>query len=482
MGKPALLSEKSGRPAGKIGLPSGLPPGEFSDFLKKIQPFLMPVLAAFLAAFLMPRPAGFSFKFEKNQVWKYTDLVVPADFEVLRPAAEVAEKIETIEAEHGRYFFLDPEVNRFQKKRYSNLVERQAEISSHDQQYADLVANPGAYQSYGQKLLEDIFSKGVSDAPRGPTNPDENTYIIWSNSERKLKAGQLLTLRTAEEMLTDSLPFAPLRQPELILPLLEKCLVPNLFFSDSLTHAGKAKKIANVRRAGFSVKKGEKIIQKGQIVGEEHWLKLNTLAEQNPSKNSILISFGYFLVALLGFGGLFFWQKNFGFLQISRFQNEKLYAVILLGLAAVKLLIWFGDAVPLLLPIFILPMILKKNHDTPTAILTWAILVFLVGFSLDWGVAWLFIQISGAAATMFFFNSDLNLNEKLGASLLVGGVMNLAWLATLISEKLNPALQTGDVPIFLIVSTFIGLVFLPTGLSFLKNLKKNEPTNLPAKK
>lgn len=488
-------------------LPSGLPSKRFSLKNLRFHPALLPILSAAFAAFLLPREAGFDFKFEKNEAWQHADLVAQADFEVLRPAAEVAEKIQTIEVEHGRYFQLDPDVARYQKKRYSNLVERQVEVSRHDEQFADLVANQSAYQVFGQNLLENIYQRGIADLPRGAADPDAFAYVVFANAEKKLRAGELLTLRTAEEMLTDSLPFAPLRMPELILPLLEKCLVTNLQFSDSLTHASKIRKIAAARSAGFSVKKGEKIIEKGQNVDEEAWLKLNTLAEQQPASNYFQVFLGNFLATALAFFALFFALKKWaaaGFessqagnsqqvladgqaprpnfkIEILGKENWRLFAEILVVLASVKLLSIFGEAVPLLLPLFRLPHFWSSRWGGNLGLLAWSVVSVLVGFSLSWGGSWVLMQAAGVAAVQFIFSKNYTLEGRSLAAIFTGGAMCLAWGAAFLAGKLSAAVASSEVPVFLLVSAFIAWVFLPAAFSFLKIRREMAQTDLPTK-
>ena len=44
-----------------------------------------------------------------------------------------------------------------------------------------------------------------------------------------------LTVAAAKNFISDTLPYTPLANPEFLLPVLDSCIVANIFYSDSLT-------------------------------------------------------------------------------------------------------------------------------------------------------------------------------------------------------------------------------------------------------
>ncbi|MCY7328017.1 MAG: hypothetical protein LH618_05685, partial [Saprospiraceae bacterium] len=200
--------------------------------------WLLALPFAILAALGMPRQSAFPYSFQVGQPWNYRALKAPFDFEVLYPEEQVRPAVEQVNADHGPYFLLNTDVARQQKRQFARLLDDQVSIGRHDAQYDELRANAGIYLNFGQQMLDLLYTQGIVD-------PNEEAFqatpgfifVVVGNTERRVPVRSLRTVASAMNFLTDTLPYAPLRQPELVLPMLEKVLIPNLRFSDSLTAA-----------------------------------------------------------------------------------------------------------------------------------------------------------------------------------------------------------------------------------------------------
>lgn len=421
----------------------GLSSGSFPTFITPEQGWpvrrhwLLVLVCALVFAVLMPREDLFPYRFQEGQPWSYKTLQAPFDFEVLYPDEQVQDQITRVNAEHAPYFHLDAEVARQQKKRFSRLVDDQVQISRHDTQFEDLVRNPAAYIAFGHQMLDIIYSQGVADpAEEAFKDTPGYIYLISGNMEKKVPVQEVGTINRARDFLTDTLPFSSLRQPELILPLLEKSLAVNVQYSDSLTLIYKRRKLSAVTGTGLVVHRGEQIVQPGEIVNTEMAQKLQSLQRRYHSGQSPYYPLGVGLLAFLVFAALLWgagWEKV---ASVTAFPILAITS-LLLSLGAG----WLGrvgEAVPLLLPLWALPVLFRQNAEMPApGHSIWAAVLFLTTVTSVWAGGWFAVQVSGLVTAHFFLNRQTEWRFRLPA---ITGV----WVAQV--TTLTALALTGNLP------------------------------------
>ena len=427
-------------------------------------PLVLALAAALIAALVMPQQSPFPYRFEKNNTWNYPVLQAPFDFEVLRPEEEVRDQLEKVHNEHAPYYRVDLDLARQQKKQLQSFIEERNRVSRNDSQYEDLVQNPGRYQSYGQQLLDRLYSKGIS----GPElealqkeDPEAPIYLVRNGSEQRTQARTVLSLSAARGFLIDTLPYSALRQPELLLPVLETALTANVFYDDSLTKARKGQKIAAVRSTGISVRKGEIVVQKGDLITGVVYQKLNSLDQRYETPKGFARVSGYFLLAVIAFGLFFFWLKK-DHAELWKDREALLLApvLVLLLLLLQNLTHWIGPSVVLLLPLWGLPLLLR-NLGVSISWAAWAVLLLLSTISTDWSAGWLAIQMSGAAALYFFAVDQRRGLRRMVAVLLTAGVQVFVWWASGLAGNIPSILQSANSVLFIVAANGILLMVLP---------------------
>ncbi len=248
----------------------------------------------------------------------------------------------------------------------------------------------------------------------------------------------------------------------MLLPLLEKVLVPNLFYSDSLTRIAKRQKLAAVLSTGIIVRKGERIVAHDQIVSPEIAQKLDSLALRYEQPKSWALLLGYGMLAFLVFTAFFLWlrQTDPG-LWSKKETLLVLPAAGLTGILLVSITQQFAIAAPLLLPLAALPLVLERWVALRIGTVVWALVVLLTAFALDWGVGWLAIQSVGLAA-LLLMRGGRHWQGMVLTGLVLAAAGTLAWLAAGCSGRLPLALCTPDVVLFLILSAVlaVGILFL----------------------
>lgn len=419
--------------------------------------WVLALVCAGVFALLMPREELFPYHFQEGQPWSYRSLYAPFDFEVLYPDEQVRTEVERVNTEHAPYFFLDPEVARRQKKQFARLVTEQAQISKHDTQFDDLVHNQAAYIAFGSQLLDIIFNNGIANpAEEAFRDTPGFVYVVTPVSEKKVPVKEVGTLRQAKDFLTDTLPFCPLRQPELILPLLEKSLTVNMRFSDSLGQAGKRRKLAAVTGTGVIVRQGEPVAQPGEILTAETVQKLQSLERRYHSDDAPLYPFGSGLMALLVFAGLMAvsYLKKTDYADIS----YPITAILTLSLSlAAGWLGRVGEAAPLLIPFWVLPFFAGREAGKSV----WIAILLLTTYACSWPSGWLFLQTAAWLTTLLWLDQRLTWRSVLLFATIVLTFQLLVLAGLTWSEKLPHAMYWTDAATFLALAAGISLATYP---------------------
>ncbi|NJK83837.1 MAG: hypothetical protein HC912_08530 [Saprospiraceae bacterium] len=122
------------------------------------------------------------------------------------------------------------DVARTQKEVFEKNFKAQWEVEKEGTQFKEVIKQPNRYLKYGWQLLDKIYLRGVILLEPMHLNKGKNFVVnVLRNDELKSQTlGNLLTLREAKDLLSDSLPYSPLKEPEFLLLLLEKSITYNL--------------------------------------------------------------------------------------------------------------------------------------------------------------------------------------------------------------------------------------------------------------
>ncbi len=430
-----------------------------------LAPGWLALAAALIAALVMPQQSPFPYHFDKGQPWNYPDLKAPFDFEVLFPEDQVREQLDAINTQHAPYFAVHPEIARQQKQRFAELIKEQTRISRNDTQFEDLVRNSANYQNYGQQMLSILYDKGIGGPELSALrrdDPNAAIYLVSGANEQRVPVSGLFTRESAIDFLTDTLPYSPLRQPEMLLPILEKTLAPNVLYSDSLTAAGKRRKIAAVVSTGITVRKNEVIVKKGELVTDEVFRKLDSLSGRYEAPKGWQVVAGYFLLAFSAFLMFFLWlKKDHAALWENREALLLAPVLVLFLLLLLSLSSWIGPEVTLLVPLWGVPRLLGRALGEDLGWVSWSLLMVLSTVSMDWSAGWLSIQMAGLAGVQFFQSAAANWTVRAGRTLFVVLLQSVIWQACILAGKLPAGLQITDVVLFLLVANALFLLVLP---------------------
>lgn len=352
-------------------------------------------------SFLFPNNVKFKYQFERGQTWRYEDLVAPFDFAIRKPQEEVQEEIQQLESNFSPYYEVRSEVLKNKKIEFFDQFNAQLKQVSQGDQFKDVVRQPTRYLNYGNQFLENIFNRGVIQLSEVDQNKGKDFVIniLRGNTTQQQTLENVLNVSTAREILSDSLPYSRLSEPDFLLPLLDNVIAPNLLYNDTLTQKFRQDLISNVATSRGMVKRGENIILNDGIVTDEAYQKLISFKEQyereiTEKKSYLGVFIGYFLLTSLIIGVFLTYLMRYAKPVFARY-NKLIF--VFLWLVVYSYLVYVVEGTDILssymIPFCIVPIVIKTFYDVRLALFTHIVVVLIASFLSSLGYEFTFLQI-----------------------------------------------------------------------------------------
>ncbi len=363
--------------------------------------YLMVAGVVAFISFLFPNDVKFKYEFDKGQRWQYGDLRAPFDFAVLKPEEEVEKEKQKIRKSFSPYYELLPEISKQQQQSFEEQFNGQLEDARGEGQFEDVMRQPERYVDFGKQLLGNIFKRGIvrlAEAHRGKSS-DFVINIVRGNTTQPRTLGNLLDQEEARALLSDSLPYSQLSEPEFLYPMLEQAIVPNIFYNDTLSQRLLQEDLSKVALYRGRVSKGDLIVTEDGYITEDIYLKLKSFKakykrEVTAQQSYLGVLIGYALLSVLIIGVFLLYVRLYAASVFSRF-NKLVF--ILLWLMAFSYLVYAVEQVRLLstymIPFCVVPIVIRNFYDENLALFTHLVVVLLASFLSSLGYEFTFLQI-----------------------------------------------------------------------------------------
>ena len=257
-------------------------------------------------SFLFPNNLKFKYNFQEGEAWRYEDLIAPFDFAIRKTEAEITKEKEELAKDFSPYYEMQRNLVKNQKRQFGENFDQQLALAMTSGQFEDVLQQPERYRNYGTALLDRLFDAGIIQLrpEHREKGKDFVINIIKGNTSYQQTVENIYTVESAASLLSDSLPYAPLKEPDFLFSLLETAVAPNIFYSDTLTQKFKEELLSSVSTSRGMVRKGELIIPKGGYVAKDVYPKLLSFKyefekEVASKKKYVWVLVGYFLLTSL---------------------------------------------------------------------------------------------------------------------------------------------------------------------------------------
>jgi putative nucleotidyltransferase with HDIG domain len=363
------------------------------------------------------------YEYQKGAPWKHDNLVAPFDFAILKSSNEI--EIEKREAtkNFAPYFLADTVIST---QKLGELIKDLGEIKR--EEHPEISAVERELVS----SLQAIYYNGIL-----LTSP-EAMDVLANKSEISVVTGNMVDRRAIADLTSEKTAYNNFRQittevsarfPEVagILRNLDaaKYIKSNLSYDDNYTRSELNRLESSIATARGMVQAGERIILKGEIVDDSRFQLLESLKGAYEMKrgegiNSHLISVGKFLLILVFLGLLFTYLYIY---KPNILSDTRKLSFLLLFLVFVVFLAQAVNSYENLhiymVPLAILPVVIRTFYDPRTAIFTLIITSILIGFYAPNNYEFVLLEVSAGMVAVFSLNKMHRRVHVVIASLLV---------------------------------------------------------------
>jgi len=406
----------------------------------KVILFLVTTIAI---VYLFPKGGQFKYDFTNGQHWKYDNLYAPFDFAIQKTAVEIQEEKQHIR-KNARQFFLYNETSVDQVKTKFNTLFTELSISD-----SVTVKELSSLKILGNSLLEKIYDIGFLKASDENIINDQNDMVTLKkgNEVQDILYKQLFTVDEISSILKNNLGKKSYGNKEnILLNMLSEVIVPNVSYDNELTEKFIESKIGAISYTKGKVFKGEPIVLKGDIVEGKKLAVLTSFKSESASKvwkdtNYNWIIFGYtILVALALLMLLLFLKKNRNEIFLNNNKVTFIFFNVFLMILIQTLIIKYNSDYLYIIPLSILPIVLKAFFDARLGLFTHVLTVLLLGYIVPNSFEFIYLHIIAGIVTILTV-SELYKRANLFISVAqITGIYMLTYFAFSIIKEGNASL------------------------------------------
>lgn len=458
---------------------------------------LLFISTTFLIVYLFPKSGKFKYSFERGKPWQSENYYAPFDFAIKKTDEEIESERKKITDNAQIYF--DVDVNLASK------ISEDFEIEFLNEFPDSLpIANRGAIKNQGETILKTLYERGVLDKDY---SYEDNRDVVLLNDRTQFKVvkyGSLIPSNEITAFLDSQISegeFSNYRDK--FLSIFYDIIKPNVILNVTITNNTLTEELNKISTVRGSIEQGTIIISKGEVVEGDKFLILKSLESEYQSKvwseanyNWILAAYTL-LVALALLMLLLFLRKY----RLDVFNNNTkvtfIFFNIFLMVLLTTLVVNYNSGYIYIVPICILPLVLKAFFDARLGLFAHVITVLLLGFVVANNYEYMFLQIIAGIVTILTVSElykRANLFISVGQITLIyiiayfaffviheGSIDNLQWetfvmfilcgLATLFVQPLIYAYEK----LFGLVSDVSLLELSDTNTKLLKELSNKAP-------
>lgn len=358
------------------------------------------ILTAALVVYLFPKGGKFKYDFHKGKLWQYETLYAPFDFAIHKTDEEIKQDKDAVKSNHPDYFKYDVGIRdlvyeSYKEKFNTYFNSEDFSRSAHQE-----------LQSNGLELLNRIYEKGVVQNT-AQHNGDKVVNVVRGNQEQTILYGSLVKLSQLDRMISSFLTERNLHQyTELFKNLYFDIIQPNVFYDEDLTRMTLERELAKVTTTRGSIDQGKRIIAKGEVVEGEKYNMLYSLRKEYQSKlwnenNYNWIVFGYIiLVGLALLMLLLFLKKYRPDIFVNNNKVTFIFFNVLVMIFLTTTVVKFNSQYVYVVPMCIMPLILKAFFDPRLGLFTHVLTVLILGFIVPNSFEYVFLQTIAGIVTI----------------------------------------------------------------------------------
>ncbi|WP_339754143.1 HDIG domain-containing metalloprotein [uncultured Winogradskyella sp.] len=364
----------------------------------KILLFLVTTL---FIVYLFPKTGKFRYSFEKGKPWQSENLYAPFNFAIKKSQNEIEHEKLEIEKNSPVYFEGNMDI---EPKVLSDYIYRFNQAFK-DSSYLN-TRNSHLYK-WGKSFVEKLYTKGVLD--QDYNYPDNKPAIIATSNtfQKELQYGSLYELSELRQLIEKDFDNnLTVEYRNSMISIFFDVIKPNIGLNESLTQKALEEGLSKISLTRGSIEQDQLIISKGQVVEDEQYTILNSLKSEYESQvwntanyNWVLVAYTL-LVALALLMLLLFLRKYRMEVFLNNTKVTFIFFNIALMILLTTLIINYNSQYIYVVPLCILPLVLKAFFDARLGLFAHVLTVLLLGFIVPNSYEYMFLQIIAGIVTI----------------------------------------------------------------------------------
>lgn len=353
---------------------------------------------------LLPHADHQSYNYELNQPWKYPLLTADFDTPILRDSASARQLRDSIDANFIPFVKRDTEVARNAITRFNNMAK---------------TLNASTEAGIINRMLAEVYSRGVIETKvyddiqhlrpsRVRIAGAEDGAVSLETTDASAMLSPARAFEFIDSVYGESGAYAkehPLDGE--IARALNICLVPNIVTDSASDSKYRNQEYLNVNGALGVIKKGQRIVDRGEIITPQIYTNLNTyidMLEKTQSDNTAHTYFyiGQALYILICFGGLYLFlaQYRWRFFRSIKKMTFLMIFITLFEAFAIVMFEYFANGI-YLVPFAAVPIVILIFFDSRTAIFSLIVTVMIAALVAVFQLQFIFIELTAGMVAAF---------------------------------------------------------------------------------
>lgn len=353
---------------------------------------------------LVPREKRFVYEYQRGKVWIYAPLSAPYDYPLRKSENEYRKECRNVEQKLRPIFVEDTLVNGFVLEELLGQVRTRLATESDSlfilSQGSESLAVEYDSLSYLMRdttlaqsltrIVHFLYSVGVIDTKEVLRATQQGEFsVLRSHIAYETSLSDIYSSRTAAAYLQREMrKLYPSSVARTFVESFDfaKLLLPNLLFDSALSEQMRKEALQGVARNLGIVKRGERIVNRDDLITEDVYQKIDSLRAQieegeKRGFNSLASEIGYIFLLFAVFGVLYLFLREH-YAQVLLSERETLFILLLatLMLGVGFLVVRFAPRFLYLVPLILVPFLMRTFYDARLSLTTHVLIVITLAF------------------------------------------------------------------------------------------------------
>ena len=412
----------------------------------------------------LPRADHQSFSFEENQPWKYPLLTADFDTPILRDSASVRKMRDSIDRVFVPFVKRDMEAEKTNMERFANIIQNH---SSHEERTLLLKLLKQTYENgvLESKMYANVVSNGNRQLRLVEGNSGESKSVVAINAASMLSPAR--AFGRIDSIFSHEFHGGEGKMAPEIRKALNLCITPNIVTDSATDYKYRSQEYLNVTGAMGVIKKGQRIVDRGEIINPQIFTNLNTYLDMMNSRQAETRDHTYFIIGQ-GLYIILIYILLYCFMSLyrSRFFSDIRQMVFLMSFItlfvvfSIVMFEYVSNGI-YLVPFAAVPVIILVFFDSRTAIFALLTTVLISTLVATYQFQFLFMELSVGLTATFSIRQLSRRSQLLRTAMLSFLAYTVTYFATcLLSEGNLSNFVPRIIGIFAINSVILSFAYI----------------------